>query len=186
MADKDKKQEETIPEGTIFVQPRAEYLVADAGGGYRTALYERHPAHPGGEVYIAGPGVVEVAQTAEVMARLAPRLQEGGALVRLEGRALDQARQADALRREQATQSRVVARGEATLPAVLEARPTASPEEVAQARERVAVLEDQVAKLNERVAQMTAPTTVETGDGGTAEQLAAGAKSAKPAKPESE
>lgn len=182
MADKDK-QEETIPEGTIFVQPRAELLVPDAGGGYRTALYERHPAHPGGEVYIAGPGVVEVAQTPDVMARLAPRLQEGGALVRLEGRALDQARQADALRREQAEQARIVARGETILPAVLEARPSASPEEVAEARERVATLEEQVAKLTERIAQMTTSTTVETGDGTTTEQLAAGAKSAKPGKP---
>lgn len=33
-------------------------------------LWERHPAHPAGEVYLAGPGVFEVARTPAVEARL--------------------------------------------------------------------------------------------------------------------
>ncbi len=33
----------------------------------RVALFERHPDHPGGEVYVAGERTVEVAETAAVL-----------------------------------------------------------------------------------------------------------------------
>jgi len=36
----------------------------------QVALWERDPAHPGGEVFIAGPGEHEVGETAAVKARL--------------------------------------------------------------------------------------------------------------------
>jgi hypothetical protein len=36
----------------------------------RVALWERDPAHPGGEVFIAGPGEFEVGQTERVRAYL--------------------------------------------------------------------------------------------------------------------
>jgi hypothetical protein len=38
--------------------------------GNRVALWERHPDHPGGEVFVAGPGEFEVAETAAVKKRL--------------------------------------------------------------------------------------------------------------------
>lgn len=43
--------------------------VAEAASG-RVALWERHPDHPGGEVFLAGAGVFEVAATPAVEARL--------------------------------------------------------------------------------------------------------------------
>lgn len=52
--------------------------VSDADGG-RVALWERHPAHPDGEVFLAGPGVFEVALTPAVETRLSR-----GVLVRVE------------------------------------------------------------------------------------------------------
>ncbi len=45
----------------------------------RVALWERHPSHPGGEVFIAGPKDVRVAHTPEVQKRLAH-----GGLVRVD------------------------------------------------------------------------------------------------------
>lgn len=36
----------------------------------RVALWERHPDHPGGEIFITGPGEYQVAETAAVKARL--------------------------------------------------------------------------------------------------------------------
>jgi hypothetical protein len=39
-------------------------------GDPTVALWERHPAHPGGEVFLAGPGEFEVAMTPAVEARL--------------------------------------------------------------------------------------------------------------------
>lgn len=43
--------------------------VGDPGSGV-VALWERHPAHPGGEVFLAGGGVFDVALTPAVEARL--------------------------------------------------------------------------------------------------------------------
>ncbi len=43
--------------------------VADAESG-RVALWERHPDHPAGEIFLAGPGEFEVAPTQAVEARL--------------------------------------------------------------------------------------------------------------------
>ncbi len=43
--------------------------VGDPGGSV-VALWERHPEHPGGEVFLAGGGVFEVALTPAVEARL--------------------------------------------------------------------------------------------------------------------
>jgi len=45
----------------------------------QVALWERHPAHPGGEVFIAGAGEFEVAATPAVEARL-----RNGRLVQVE------------------------------------------------------------------------------------------------------
>ena len=39
-------------------------------GDATVALWERHPAHPDGEVFLAGPGEFEVAMTPAVEARL--------------------------------------------------------------------------------------------------------------------
>jgi hypothetical protein len=39
-------------------------------GDSTVALWERHPAHPDGEVFLAGPGEFEVAMTPAVEARL--------------------------------------------------------------------------------------------------------------------
>ena len=39
-------------------------------GGWVVALWERHPEHPGGEVFLAGGGEFEVALTPAVAARL--------------------------------------------------------------------------------------------------------------------
>lgn len=47
---------------TIFVK------AADESG--RVALWEKHPSHPDGEVFIAGTAVVEVAKTPDVLERL--------------------------------------------------------------------------------------------------------------------
>lgn len=49
----------------------------------RVALWEQHPDHPGGEVFVAGSRVVEVAQTARVLALL-----RVGVLVRAEAAAV--------------------------------------------------------------------------------------------------
>ena len=38
--------------------------------GVQVAFWERNPAHPGGEVYVAGDGVVEVAETPLVIEAL--------------------------------------------------------------------------------------------------------------------
>jgi hypothetical protein len=38
--------------------------------GNQVALWERHPDHPGGEVFVAGPDEFEVAETAAVKKRL--------------------------------------------------------------------------------------------------------------------
>ena len=38
--------------------------------GQTVALWERHPDHPGGEVFVAGPGDVPVAETPAVQAAL--------------------------------------------------------------------------------------------------------------------
>ena len=43
---------------------------AETRGGAAVALWERHPAHPGGEVFLFGDGVFEVALTPAVEARL--------------------------------------------------------------------------------------------------------------------
>ncbi len=43
--------------------------LADPGGG-QVALWERHPDHPGGEVFLAGNGVFDVALTPAVESRL--------------------------------------------------------------------------------------------------------------------
>lgn len=48
----------------------------------QVALWERHPAHPGGEVFIAGAGEFEVATTPAVEARL-----RNGRLVQVEAAA---------------------------------------------------------------------------------------------------
>ena len=48
----------------------------------RVALWERHPAHPGGEVWLAGAGEYDVAATPAVAARL-----RNGSLVQVEATA---------------------------------------------------------------------------------------------------
>ena len=149
---------------TIWVKARPEM-------GERNALWERHPAHPGGEIFVQGDEPVEVAETPEVMARLAPRLQDGGTLVRLEGDALKQAQQAQKLRGQQTVAAREGAQAAAQGDAAA----------AAKSEERVASLEQQVADLNAKLATITAPTEVATGDGATSAQLAAGAKPAKSA-----
>lgn len=55
--------------------------VAEPESG-RVALWERHPAHPGGEVWLAGAGVYDVAATPAVAARL-----RNGTLVQVEAAA---------------------------------------------------------------------------------------------------
>lgn len=52
--------------------------VADAATG-QVALWERHPEHPDGEVFLSGPGTYEVAVTPAVEARL-----RNGRLVKVE------------------------------------------------------------------------------------------------------
>ena len=47
--------------------------------GNQVALWERHPAHPDGEVFLVGPGTFEVAETPAVEARL-----RNGLLVKVE------------------------------------------------------------------------------------------------------
>jgi hypothetical protein len=56
-----------MAENTIQVRSK---LKSAADGGHPTALWEVDPAHPGGEAFIAGPGSVEVAETAGVMGAL--------------------------------------------------------------------------------------------------------------------
>jgi hypothetical protein len=148
---------------TIWVKARPEM-------GDRNALWERDAAHPGGEVFVAGDEPVEVAQTPEVMARLAPRLQDGGTLVRLEGDALKQAQQAHQLRQQQTVAAREGAQAAASGDA----------QAAAKSDRRVEDLQRQVDALNAKVEAMVAPTPVATGEGGTSTQLAAGAKPAKP------
>lgn len=64
-------------EKTIFVKARPELKG-------RVALWERDARHPDGEVLVVGEDVTEVYPTGEVMSRLAPRIQDGGALVRVD------------------------------------------------------------------------------------------------------
>ena len=47
--------------------------------GNQVALWERHPAHPDGEVFLVGPGTFDVAETPAVEARL-----RNGLLVKVE------------------------------------------------------------------------------------------------------
>lgn len=51
-------------------------LIVVHGVGNRVALWERHPDHPGGEAFVAGPKPVQVAATLQVQ-----RLIRTGALV---------------------------------------------------------------------------------------------------------
>lgn len=48
-------------------------LPAKKDGGSQVALYEVNPAHPDGEVFIAGETVVEVAETSEVNRAIAEK-----------------------------------------------------------------------------------------------------------------
>lgn len=43
-------------------------LITVHGTGDRVALWERDPAHPGGEAFVAGPALVQVAPTPAVLA----------------------------------------------------------------------------------------------------------------------
>ncbi len=151
MADKDKQK---IPEGTIFVQPRAEYLVPDAGGGYKNALWERHPAHPGGEISIDGPGIVEVAQTSEVMARLAPRLEQGGTLVRLEGKALERAQAAAAASRRTEEDRQAFAADAQRAVQAAQDEATAAREAAAASAERERAQAAELARLQGEIAEL--------------------------------
>lgn len=51
-----------------------------AGDPARVGLWERAPEHPGGEVWVSGDQVVEVAETTMVLQQL-----QSGALVRVSG-----------------------------------------------------------------------------------------------------
>lgn len=72
---------------TIFVRPTNQaqpqhilaFVMADEppGGGERVVLFERHSAHPGGEVFITtGSGATEVARTQRVADLLASGVLE--------------------------------------------------------------------------------------------------------------
>lgn len=72
MADsKDEKAEQAKGDAqetkTLFVKSTAR---PTRDGGNKTALFEVHPDHPGGQAHVAGPTPVEVAQTPEVSAAL--------------------------------------------------------------------------------------------------------------------
>lgn len=59
------------PSPTLWVQG-----VADEDGTERVSLWETHPAHPGGEVFVAPGLTVEVGRTATVAGALASGLLE--------------------------------------------------------------------------------------------------------------
>lgn len=78
-------------------EPRTIFVVPHPENGDRVALWEVHPAHPGGEVFIAGQDTppCEVAVTPGVLEALAPQGGAGGdrqppRLVEIEGTALSQ------------------------------------------------------------------------------------------------
>lgn len=125
---------------TIFVRARAELRVPDAQGGYRTALWERDAAHPGGEVFVAGLDVVEVAPTGGVLTRLAPNIKDGGTLERLEGSALQAAQEEMELARQDREVQRQIAL----------AQQNADPAE----RQHVEELRQQNADLERRMAEL--------------------------------
>jgi hypothetical protein len=52
---------------TVFVKST---LKTSPDGGNKTALFEAHPDHPGGQAHVAGPAPVEVALTPEVTAAI--------------------------------------------------------------------------------------------------------------------
>lgn len=48
-------------------------LVKSAKPGNHVALWDRHPDHPGGEVFVSGDAVVEAAETPGVLRALADK-----------------------------------------------------------------------------------------------------------------
>lgn len=48
-------------------------LVKSAKDGNQVALWDRHPDHPGGEIFVSGPAVVEAAETPGVLRALADK-----------------------------------------------------------------------------------------------------------------
>ena len=74
--EEDVEAEEAEPVKKMVVKAAGKLAKKRPDGGYPVALWERDPSHPDGEIWISGPGEVEVGVTPEVS-----RLLREGVLV---------------------------------------------------------------------------------------------------------
>jgi hypothetical protein len=139
---------------TIWVAPHPSLRAEN-----RVALYERHPAHPGGAIAIDGAdGPTEVAETPGVLFALAPP-GPGLApqLVRLDGAALRTAQEEHAARQAQRAAEREAARATQVMASAPTERDRARAErDREQAERRAEEAEARAAELQARVADLEA------------------------------
>lgn len=130
------------------------FVKAHPDMGDRVALWERHPDHEGGEVFIAGQDQppVEVPMTPGVMEALAPQGARGelpGKLIRLEGPALEAAREHARLAEERKVRARAAALAAQAVAANQDPRVAAMDERLNQMRE----LEGKLAEMERRLGE---------------------------------